>query len=77
MTDLDLGYLVVIVIAICEAVKYAGLPSRWIPLLATVLGLAGTIYFTGGNFLTAGAGVMVGLSITGGYRLVKTTILNK
>jgi hypothetical protein len=77
MTDLQISLLVVIVVGICEAAKYAGLPSRWIPLLSVVLGLAGTLVFGGVDFISAAAGVILGLATTGGYKLVKTTILNK
>ena len=71
------GLIVVVVVAICEAAKYAGLQSRWTPLLSLVLGMLGVFWFDGVNFLSSLAGVVLGLSATGGYRLVKTTILNK
>lgn len=77
MTNIELGYLVVIIVALCEAAKYAGLQSRWIPLLSVLLGLAGAFFWGGASFLSLGAGVVVGLATTGGYRLVKTTGLNK
>ena len=69
--------IVILVVALCEAVKQAGLDSRWIPLLSVVLAISGAYLFDGVNFLTTVAGVIVGLATTGGYRLVKTTILNK
>ena len=77
MDNIQVGLIVVLVVGICEAVKYAGLKSRWIPLLSVVLGLAGVYYFDGVNFLASAAGVILGLSATGGYALVKKSILNK
>jgi len=77
MDSTQIGFLVVIVVGICEAIKYAGLDSRWIPLIAVILGLAGAFLYTGINFLSAGAGVILGLATTGGYAVVKTSILNK
>ncbi len=73
------GFVVVIVIAFCEAAKQTDLiPSRFIPLLALVLGMIGTIIFVGRlSFLSGFVGVILGLASTGGYRLIKTTILNK
>lgn len=71
------GALVVVIIAICEAVKIAGTPSRFIPLISVVLGIAGAWVFDNVNFLSTLAGVVLGLATTGGYRLVKTSILNK
>lgn len=77
MTDIQTGFLVVIIIAVCEALKAAGLPSRWMPLLSLGLGLSGAIFAGGVGFIPIAAGVILGLASTGGYRLVKTTILNK
>jgi hypothetical protein len=71
------GLIVVLVIAICEAIKYAGLKSRWIPLIAVGLGILGTVIFDGVSFLSTAAGVILGLATTGGYRLVKTSLFNK
>lgn len=77
MSELEIGALVVVIIAICEAAKFAGLESRYIPALSVLLGLAGAIVWSGPSFITAAAGVVVGLATTGGYRLVKTGLLNK
>ena len=77
MTTLEIGYLVVIVIGLCEGLKYAGLQARLLPLVAAILGLVGALVFGGASFLSAGAGVVTGLATTGGYRLVKTSLLNK
>ena len=77
MSTIEIGYLVIIVVALCEGAKYAGLKARFIPLLSAVLGLIGALYWGGATFLAAGAGVIVGLATTGGYRLIKTSLLNK
>ena len=77
MTDIQIGFIVVIVIALCEAIKYAGVKSRFIPIIAVILGLIGAYIYGGVNFLSSGAGLVLGLATTGGYRLLKTSILNK
>ena len=77
MSTIEIGYLVIIVVALCEGTKYAGLKARFIPLLAAVLGLLGALLWGGATFLSAGADVIVGLATTGGYRLVKTSLFNK
>ncbi len=74
---LQIGALVTIIVGLCEALKYAIGDSRWIPLFSVILGLIGAYLLGGVNFLSTGAGVVLGLSTTGGYALVKTSILNK
>jgi hypothetical protein len=82
MTDVQTVFtiasaLVVVIVAICEASKAAGVPSRFIPLISVVLGICGVWVFDHVNFLSTLAGVILGLATTGGYRLIKTSILNK
>jgi hypothetical protein len=78
MNDLtQVGLIVVLVAGICQAIKFAGLQSRFVPLLSVVLGIAGAFVFDGVNFLSTGAGVILGLSTSGLYDVVKTSILNK
>lgn len=77
MNNTQVGLIVVLVVAVCEAVKQAGLPSRFVPLLSVVLALVGTYFFGGVSFLSTAAGVLLGTSATGAYRLVKTSLLNK
>lgn len=74
---LQIGALVTIIVALCEAIKYAIGDSRWIPLFSVILGLVGAYFLSGFSFLSTAAGVILGLSTTGGYTLVKTSILNK
>ncbi len=76
--SLQIGALVVVIIGVCEALKYAIGKSRWIPLISVVLGLIGAYFIDGGvNFISTASGVILGLSTTGGYALVKHSIMNK
>lgn len=78
MTDTNIGLIVVLVAAVCQAIKKTGwVDKRFIPFLSIVLGLAGTFFFGGVSFLTTAVGVIVGLSTVGGYEVVSTSILNK
>ena len=77
MNSIQVGAIVLIVVAVCEALKYIGVHSRWMPLISIVLGLAGAFLFDGVNFLSTAAGVVVGLSTSGLYDVVKRTVLNK
>ncbi len=76
-STIQIGFLVAIITAVCEALKYAIGDSRWIPLISVGLGLIGAYFVGGVNFLSTGAGVVLGLSTTGLYGVVKTSILNK
>lgn len=74
----EIAALVVIIIGICEAIKYAGMNTRWIPLIAVLLGIVGTLIIGTTGWLTILAGVMSGLAASGLYAGVfKTTILNQ
>ncbi len=76
-TAIAIGSIVVIIVAVVEASKMAGLPGRYAPLMAVAIGLASAVLFGGANFLSVASGVILGLSTTGGYRVVKTSLLNK
>ncbi len=76
-TTLQITALVTVIVGLCEAIKFAIGDSRWIPLFAVVLGIVSAFYFDGVGFLSTAAGVILGLSTTGGYTVVKTSILNK
>ena len=69
--------LIVVITAIVQAVKVTKLPSRYLPLLAVVLGLAGAFAFGGADWISAGAGIVTGLSASGLYSVYKRTIINK
>ncbi len=74
---LQISMIVTIIVAICEAIKQAGMPSRFIPLFSVALGLGCAFLSSGFSFLSIASGVILGTSITGGYSVVKTSILNK
>ena len=76
-TAASITAIVIIILAVCEASKRAGLPSRFAPLLAVIIGLVAALPFGGISFLSIASGVILGLATTGGYRVVKTSILNK
>lgn len=73
----EIGAIVIIILAVCEGLKRAGVPSRYIPLIAAVTGLSAALPFGGINFLAMASGTLLGLATTGLYRTVKTSILNK
>ncbi len=74
---LQIGSLVTIIVAFCEALKYAIGDSRWIPLVSVILGVVGAYFLGGFSFLSTASGVIIGLSTTGLYATVKTSVLNK
>lgn len=69
--------LIAVIIALCQAVKYTRFPNRYIPLLAIALGIVGSVYIGGTEWLQIAAGVLAGLSSAGLYSGFKTTIINK
>lgn len=77
ISNLELGALVVIIIAVCEAIKRAGVSTRYIPVIAIVLGIAGALYFGGTSWLMVGAGIFTALGSSGLYSGFKRTILDK
>lgn len=76
-STIQIGAIVAIIVAICQALKYAIGDSRWIPLISVILGIIGAFFLDGVNFISTAAGVVIGLSTTGLYGVVKTSILNK
>lgn len=78
MSDTQFGSLLVVIIAVCQAAKYAGLNSRWIPLLSLVLGLSGAVYVGGAvNWLSILAGLVTSFTASGMFSAFKKTVLNK
>ncbi len=65
------GYLVGIILVVCQAVKVAGVAGKYIPILAVVLGIVGAMYFDGANFLAVASGVLIGLATSGAFGAVK------
>lgn len=76
-TSSEIAAIVLIIVAVCEGLKQAGVPSRYIPLISVAVGLLAVLPFGGVSFLSMASGVILGLATTGGYRVVKTSILNK
>ena len=66
--------IIAVVLGLVEVVKRIGLPSRFCPLLAVVIGvLASFISPSGSIGLTIMVGVIYGLSASGFYSGVKNT----
>jgi len=77
MSPTLMASMIVVILAICEAIKYTKVRTRWIPLIAVVLGILGSMYFGGAGWIELAAGVVTGLSSSGLYSLYKRTIINK
>lgn len=67
----QLAGLVFIIVVLCEGIKRAGLKSKYIPLLAALLGMGGGVYLGGANWISSTSGILVGLATTGGYTMFK------
>lgn len=76
-TMILIGAMVTIIVGVCEGLKSAGVPSRFIPLISVLFGLGFAYFSSGVDFVSTASGVILGLATTGGYRVVKTSILNK
>lgn len=76
MTLTMISGLVLVIVAVCQGVKYAGVSSRYIPILAIVLGIAGAVYLAGADWLEVASGVIAGLTSSGLYSGLKKTIIN-
>lgn len=59
--------LVPVVLGVVQAIKVAGLSSRWSPLVSLVLGVAGSFVISGLDFNSASIlqGIVAGLSAAG------------
>lgn len=73
MTVTTISGLVLVIIAVCQAIKYAGLSTRFIPVLAILLGVAGSFYFSGADWFEAASGVIAGLTASGLWSGVRAT----
>lgn len=74
MDSIQIVALVGAVLVICEAVKRAGLQSKFVPLLAVILSIGGALWFGGVDLFSALTGVLVGLGTTLGYRVTKQAL---
>lgn len=77
MNEVQIGFLVIVILGLCEAVKYAGLNTRWIPLIAIILGIIGAFFLGGANWLSMLAGLVSAFTASGIFSGFKKTILNK
>lgn len=77
MTLTNVTGLVLIIVALCQAIKYAGVASRWIPIISILLGLIGSILLGGPSWIEMATGVISGLTASGLYSGYKKTIINK
>ena len=69
--------LVVVVLAVTEAIKRAGVSTRYVPLVAIVLGIVGSLYLDGISWLSTASGVVTGLTSSGLFSGFKKVVLNK
>ena len=77
MDELILGATIVLIIAICEGIKRAGVKSRYIPIIAIALGIGSAMYFGGASWLIAGSGIITALIASGLYSGFKKVVMNK
>ena len=77
MTDIQLGFLVTIIIGLCQAIKLTGVNTRYIPLIAIVLGVIGSIYMGGVSWMAVLAGLIASLTASGIFSGFKSTVLNQ
>lgn len=68
--------LVPVVLGLTQAVKVAGLDSRWAPLLAIIFGVCGAFLIAGVSGVAFIGGVVAGLTAAGLWSGTKTTIGN-
>ncbi len=71
MEIVSIGEIIGVVLVVCEVIKRAGLQSKYVPLLAIVLGVASSFFFGGIGWENTLIGVVLGLGTTLGYREVK------
>ena len=77
MNTQEIGYVLVIVTAIVQAIKLSNVNKRWIPVIAVSLGVIGGVFLGGIGWLAAVAGIMTGLGSIGLYEVTKTSIAGK
>lgn len=66
--------LVPIVIGLVEVVKRIGLNTKYLPLVAVILGVAGVLGLEGINVTSVMGGIVVGLSAVGLFSGTRATI---
>lgn len=76
MELLNIGEVVGAILVICQAVKIAGLNTKFIPLLAILLGVLGAFIFGGVHWGGAVIGIILGLGTTLTFREIKTALVS-
>lgn len=66
--------IVAVIVGVVEIFKGVGLPSKYAPLLSLFLGLLASLGFDGFSTLSVFTGVLYGLTASGLYSGVKTTL---
>jgi hypothetical protein len=77
MTLTNISGLVLIIVALCQGIKYAGVPTKWIPIISILLGILGSIVLGGTSWVEMSAGIISGLTASGLYSGYKKTIISK
>jgi uncharacterized membrane protein YecN with MAPEG domain len=76
MEIIEIGSVVGAILVICQAVKMAGVKSKYIPLLAILLGVGGAFMYGGIAWDSSLVGIILGLGTTLGFREVKTAFVS-
>lgn len=76
MEILNIGEVVAGILVVCQAVKIAGVKSKYIPLLAVLLGVGGAFLFGGIEWDSAFVGILLGLGTTLTFREIKTAFVS-
>lgn len=70
----QLGEVVGAILVVCQAVKIAGVPKKYIPTLAILLGVGGAFLFGGVHWDSSVVGIILGLGTTLTFREVKAVV---
>lgn len=62
------------IVAIVQALKIAGMPKVFAPLVSIALGMIFGVMFVSGDIMGIGAGLLIGLTASGLYSTGKHTI---
>lgn len=77
-TSYDIA-IIPIVVALVEVISRLGVPSKFLPLCAIVIGIAAGVFFIAPESMPQAilSGIVVGLSAVGMYSGVKNTVQDK
>ena len=76
MEVIEIGSVVGAILVICQAVKMAGVKSKYIPLLAILLGIGGAFVYGGVQWGSTLVGIILGLSTTLTFRELKSAFVS-